>query len=116
MEEVMNIRVPFAAIVLLAACNTQRNLVPPEEAAQKFLADLDIKIQGKPNCTGVDTDNDGYLTCTVMLAAPSSDGSKMLSLQCAGITATDGKEGTTFKYAVGCKETAARALPTPRAP
>lgn len=69
------------ALVVLAtyACNNRRNTVPPEVAAARFVSDLGLKFQGKPNCTGADTDNDGYVTCTVALA--SGDGPpKMLSI------------------------------------
>lgn len=77
--------------------------MPPEEAAKKFVDDLGIKIQGKPNCTGVDTDNDGYVTCTVALAEPVG-GKTTMSLQCAGITG-EGCDSQTTKYTTGCKET-----------
>lgn len=88
---------------LQVACD-RYNKVPPEQSAQKFVDDLGIKIQGKPNCTGVDTDGDGYVTCTVALATPKPDGSQTMSLQCAGVTG-DGCEQQTSKYATGCKET-----------
>ncbi len=90
--------------VAASACDDRYNKVPPETAAQKFVDDLNIKIQGKPNCTGADTDNDGYVTCTVALATPKADGSQTMSLQCAGITG-DGCDSQTRQYAAGCKET-----------
>lgn len=95
-------------VLLLGSCAAmgQQNKVPPEQAAQKFVDDLGIKIQGKPNCTGADTDSDGYVTCTLALASPDENGSKILSLQCAGLTGDGCNDpGQTSVYAVGCKQT-----------
>ena len=83
---------------VVAAC--AQNTIPPEVAAQKFVDDLGIKIQGRPNCAGRDTDNDGYVTCTVNLG----DG-KLQSLQCAALNDPSGCDPTkNSAYAVGCKE------------
>jgi hypothetical protein len=81
----------------LVAC--QYNDVPPEVSAAKFAADLGLQIQGKPNCTGVDTDRDGYVSCTLNIGE-----GRMKSIQCADITGR-GCDGHTPKYATGCKET-----------
>ena len=83
------------AQVALAGCNP--NTVPPEQAAQKLVDDLGLKIVGRPNCTHVDTDNDGYVTCTVN----QGDG-QLLSLQCAALGAE----------ASGCKKTELKAVRT----
>lgn len=94
---------PLAALTVVMACRI--NTTPPEEAAQKFVDDLNIKIQGRPNCTGVDTDNDGYVSCTVMLAQEDHHGNSTMSLQCADTTSYFGCDGHTTRYAMGCKET-----------
>jgi hypothetical protein len=94
----------LAWVGLQLACDDRYNKVPPEDAAQKFVNDLNIKIQGKPTCTGKDTDDDGYVTCTVALATPTPDGKLTMSLQCAGVTG-DGCDSQTNKYTTGCKET-----------
>lgn len=84
---------------MLVGC--RYNDVAPEVAATKFCHDLGYKIQGSPNCTGQDTDNDGYVTCTVALVVPEGQPIKTVSLQCAVIT------GTFYNtaFAEGCKET-----------
>lgn len=96
----------FLLAVFVVACAPQ-NTTPPEAAAEKFVTDLGLKIQGKPNCAGADTDNDGYVTCTIALA--NADGSaKTMSIQCAALndpTGCDRTKGT--KYAAGCKQTLA---------
>jgi hypothetical protein len=90
-------------LVLLVACGPYRvNTVAPEVAAQKFVDDLALKIQGKPNCAQVDTDNDGYVTCTIALVGKEGASPTTMSLQCAALVASDGCDP---KYANGCKET-----------
>ncbi len=93
------------AIFALLGCDDRINKVPPEESAAKFVQDLGIKTQGKANCTGVDTDNDGYVTCTVMVAETDKTPAHSMSLQCAGLTSNDGCNAQTTRYATGCKET-----------
>jgi len=86
-------------ISLFVACHY--NETPPVVAAQQFAADLGLKLIGKPSCAAVDTDNDGYVTCTLRLADD-----KLLSIQCADITAQPFScDAHTTRYAVGCKET-----------
>lgn len=95
-----------AVLASFAACNYRVNSVPPEEAASRFAADLGIQVQGKPSCAGVDTDGDGYVSCTLAVApAASGAAPTMLSLDCAGVTNAFGACGAqTDQYAVGCKE------------
>ncbi|OPZ36150.1 MAG: hypothetical protein BWY99_02083 [Synergistetes bacterium ADurb.BinA166] len=91
------------SVLFLASC--RRNTVPPEKAASEFASSLGLKVQGSPSCTGVDSDNDGYVSCTVMAGAPGKE-PRTMSLQCAGVTSSSlGCENQTSKYAVGCKET-----------
>lgn len=97
----------LVAIGLTSGC--QENLEPPEQAAGRFVQDLHVKLVGKPNCAGVDTDGDGYVTCT--LNVDDGDGrSHFESLQCAGYRAGGMGYG---KYATGCKGTVAKAAPVP---
>jgi hypothetical protein len=98
------------SIFVLFACDDRINKVPPEQAATKFVGDLGIKTQGQPNCTGVDTDNDGYVTCTVMVLGDDKQPQHTLSLQCAGLTSADGCDSQTSKYATGCKETVPKII------
>lgn len=93
------------SLLALVCCN--RNTVPPQESARQFVEDMNLKIQGKPNCTGVDTDGDGYVTCTVRLAEPK-DGKDTFSIQCADITTDGCGDGHTETFATGCKETQQR--------
>jgi hypothetical protein len=87
------------------ACENRHNTVPPEEAAKKWADDLGLKTQGKANCAQVDSDNDGYVTCTVALAGKEGDKADTVSLQCAGVTGDDACNSQTTKYVVGCKKT-----------
>lgn len=93
------------------ACNYPLNTVAPEASASKWAGDMGLKVQGTPNCTQVDTDNDGYVTCTVALAQPDAP-PKLLSLQCAVITqrATGCGQNINTAYALGCKETVVRGV------
>lgn len=100
----------LTGVVLTFACEDRRNTVPPEEAAQKFVDDLGLKIQGKPNCAQIDSDNDGYVTCTIALQAKEGANPETMSLQCAGITSTDGCNAQTTKYVVGCKKTEPKVI------
>jgi len=89
----MNYRIVSAALVV-ACLGCESNEVPPEQAARTFAAALGIKIDGV-SCAGVDTDSDGYVTCTVN----RGDG-QLWSLQCAALGASD----FGSKYATGCKQ------------
>ena len=87
-------------VLTLLSCDDRVNRIAPEMAANKFCSDLGIKIQGRPNCTGSDTDHDGYVTCTISLDVPEGQPIKTMSLQCAAIT-----DQHNYIYAEGCKET-----------
>lgn len=89
-------------LVVVLACEYRHNTVAPEMAAQQFVEDLALKIQGKPNCAQVDTDNDGYVTCTIALVPKEGVAPTTMSLQCAAITDYNGCDA---RYASGCKET-----------
>lgn len=96
------------SLALLSACTTPLgNQVPPEVAAKKFASTLQLDVQGDPICTRIDSDLDGYVSCT--LALKNHDGPpKMMSLQCAAMGAGGGCNG---RPADGCKET---SLQVPR--
>ena len=91
---------------LQVACDERKNTVPPEQAAAQWAQDLGLKTQGKPSCAQIDSDGDGYVTCTIALS-PKDDKSQpeTVSLQCAGVTSDDGCNAQTTKYVVGCKKT-----------
>lgn len=100
----------FISALAAVACNYPLNTMTPEAAATKWVGDMGLKTQGTPNCTQVDTDNDGYVTCTV--AVVQSDAApKLFSLQCAVITnpPTGCGQNVNTQYALGCKETVIRA-------
>lgn len=84
---------------LLTGCNSVGNRVPPEAAAKTFASTLQLDVQGEPICTKIDSDMDGYVSCTIALKTPSGP-PKMMSLQCAALYA-----GGCGKPAEGCKET-----------
>lgn len=98
----------LVASLLLAfavGCDTPKNLVPPETAARTFAKDLGFTLKGV-SCAGTDTDNDGYVTCTINV--DDGDGrSHIESLQCAAY----GADEWNSKYATGCKGTIAKATP-----
>jgi hypothetical protein len=87
-------------VAALAAC--QENTIPPEQAATDFARDLGLAVTGKPVCAGVDTDRDGYVTCTLNLG----DG-RLESIQCAALGASE----LGSHFAIGCKGTVAKAAP-----
>jgi len=94
-------RTLFLAVILLACCTGVGNKTPPEVAAKKFVSALQLDMQGEPICTQIDSDNDGYVSCT--LALRNHDGPpKTMSLQCAVLGAGGGCVG---RPADGCKET-----------
>lgn len=101
---IVNKLILILLILILSGC--RYNDVRPEVAAIKFCSDLGVKIQGSPNCTGQDTDNDGYVTCTIALIVPEGQPVKTMSLQCAVVT------GTFYNtaFAEGCKETQLKIL------
>lgn len=93
----------IVAVITLSACEMGPiNRISPEEAARKWGADLGFKVTGV-NCTGVDTDNDGYVSCTLSHEGREPSERRTKSLQCAAYEA-----GRWNSYAVGCKETAAK--------
>lgn len=92
--------VMLVGLLAITACDTTPgNQVPPEQAAEKFTLDLGLKMQGKPNCTQTDSDNDGYVSCTVAIVDRPEGPVRLVSLQCAVIQAT------TWRPTSGCKET-----------
>ncbi len=93
------VRIPLLALFVVACENGPRNTIPPEQAAEKFLADMEVGYKGKPNCTAIDADHDGYVTCTVSL---KGDKMEFMQLQCASLTGQNGC-GNNVVYAVGCK-------------
>lgn len=102
----------ISAIVLstFVACSYKKNTVPPEKAAKEYMTGLGFKTQGEPQCAGIDSDRDGYVSCSV--AVVEADGkTRVQSLECAGITNPDlGCDNQTDKYAVGCKERLPKVL------
>lgn len=95
----------FLVIALVACEPGPKNMTSPEAAAKKFATDLGLKLSGEPSCTGVDTDDDGYVTCTI--ATTNGDGlPSLMSIQCAALndpTGCDSSKGS--KFATGCKQT-----------
>jgi hypothetical protein len=69
----------------------------PEAAARRYEKDLGFDVQGV-SCTQVDTDNDGYVTCSVSIRG--GDALKIQSIQCAA-SDSDG----CGRRAEGCKPT-----------
>lgn len=89
------------AALSLAAVGCNPNKVPPPDAARIFSRDLGLKVVGV-SCAGTDTDNDGYVSCSVNV--DDGDGRGHLeSLQCAALGADN---------VGGCKQTIAKAVPT----
>ncbi len=87
------------------ACMAQ-NHTPPEEAAQKFAAGLGMTVKGA-SCTGYESDNDGYVSCTVNL----QDGynHRTMMLQCAALNDPSGCDRSKgSRYADGCKAPVAK--------
>jgi hypothetical protein len=64
----------------------------PEQAARSWAADLGIKVDGV-SCTQTDTDNDGYVSCTI-----NKGDNQLISLECA----------TGRGLASGCKQKVAK--------
>jgi predicted GNAT superfamily acetyltransferase len=83
MRSTLYFLIPF----FLLACNS--NKIPPEEAAKKFMADLDFGKAGA-SCTQSDTNNDGYVTCTVSLDRGSDLTPLLVTISCAPIGAPTG--------------------------
>lgn len=82
----------FCVFTLLLACDT--NKIPPEEAAKKFMADLEFGKVGA-SCTQTDTDHDGYVTCTISVDRGSDFTPLLATISCAPLGTTTG----------GCKAT-----------
>lgn len=93
---------PTLLLLLLVAANHQ----PPEDAARQWAKDLGLTVQGV-SCTQVDTDNDGYVSCTLALDKADNDGNKLIGLQCAAVQADD----CTARSTKGCKLDQAKAAP-----
>lgn len=68
----------------------------PEAAkasARAYAKDLGYDVAGV-SCTGVDSDGDGYVSCTVRLSNPDPSGHSLLALECSRGEAT---------FTSGCK-------------
>lgn len=76
-------------VAVAAACNS--NKIPPEDAAKSYLEALKIPYTGV-SCTSVDTDNDGYVTCTVSQPVSDKNAGKpeLMMLNCAALGANAG--------------------------
>lgn len=92
-------------VILAFTCCAALNTLPPEQAAEAFLKDLNVAYTGKPNCTKIDTDNDGYVTCTVSLPATDRQPAQFLSLQCAAAHSEPDDGCSSARNAQGCKPT-----------
>ena len=64
-------RTLLLSVLFLACSSPPGNRIPPEAAAKKFVATLQLEVQGDPICTQIDSDRDGYVSCTVALSATS---------------------------------------------
>lgn len=67
-------------LLMLAGC-----FGDPEAAkasARQYAKDLGYEVAGV-SCTGVDSDGDGYVSCTVRLKDPDPSGSSLLALECS---------------------------------
>jgi hypothetical protein len=90
-------------LVFLLGCEP-RNTVPPEDAAKAFLEKTGTKYEGQPDCTGGDTDRDGYVSCTIKMPVGDVNNGPYLSLQCASVP-REGCDGANTPYTSGCKLT-----------
>ncbi len=88
---------------MLIASNLLGAAEAPEVAAKRYGSDLGYTVLGV-SCTQVDTDNDGYVTCTLRVQA--GDKIETQSIQCAATRAVnaDGCE-TQARHTEGCKPT-----------
>lgn len=102
-------RALWLMVLAFGACDSQ-NLTPPGEAAATYAKDLGLELKGKPSCAGVDTDNDGYVTCTLNVVTPQ--GAMLQSVQCAATESSDG----CVHYATGCKQTQMYLVPNAAQP
>jgi hypothetical protein len=74
------------ALLTLTACPnmTGAHKGVAEEEAQAWAAELDLKIHSV-SCVEKDTDGDGYVSCTVVMA----DGTTTKAIECAGARSMD---------------------------
>lgn len=102
-------KAPFYGILFcLVACNNQAgNHVPPEQSAKKFVSQLQLELQGEPVCTTIDSDGDGYVSCTVALKSKEGAPIQTMAIQCAGLTA----DGCAARYTEGCKQSVPSVRP-----
>lgn len=55
----------FGLVCAGALCMARVNAPPPEEAAKAFLESLGLDPSANVTCVPIDTDGDGYVSCTV---------------------------------------------------
>jgi hypothetical protein len=78
-----SIRLPLLLAVLACGCQ-DTNKVPPEVAAKKYVTDLKMAVQGI-SCTSVDTNNDGYVTCSLSMTPKEGEQPQIQTIQCAAV-------------------------------
>ena len=80
-------KIVIGAILFLVA-STAFATDPPATQARAFASELGLSVKGA-TCSSKDSDYDGYVSCTVMLAEPLRDGSQILDLECGYQRADD---------------------------
>jgi hypothetical protein len=73
------------SVLAVLACGCQEsNKVPPEQAAKNYVSDLKMDVQGI-SCTTVDTNNDGYVTCSLSMTPREGQQPQIQTIQCAAV-------------------------------
>lgn len=73
----------FAALGALSSCG-RADVSAVEAEAKTFAGKGGLKLQGSgASCVGMDTDGDGYVSCTLFL-----EGGRTMAIECAGHTWT----------------------------
>lgn len=67
------------AVCVLPGCD--KNKVSPEQAARQWADSMGMKPKGV-NCTTKDTDNNGYVSCTVSVAVDDQE-PRLHAIECA---------------------------------
>ena len=57
-----------------------------KEAAAEYAAELKIDVRAI-SCVGMDSDGDGYVSCTIM---PKAEGSDPIQVECTGVSLNSG--------------------------
>lgn len=73
----------FTVVLLMSFCSSCKNLTgeahkESEAYARQYAKDLGMEAKGV-TCAGMDTDNDGYISCTLA----TTDG-RLIAIECAG--------------------------------